>query len=188
MLNESLRWLTHAAQLSETGERLAMLASYYKKRAAMTPARSGGYLLKSIEFYRRAQELRPKNYHLLAWTQLACIADRRGETLPPSLQSSMAELRQRFLDSLETPAAKDGFWGRATVGDRALTKALVDGTYDLRATMAAYRKAFALRSSQRERAGVADHLADLAQIAPLGEQRDRLLAAHHELAAWTPRP
>ena len=188
LLNDSLRWLTHAAQLSETGERLAMLASYYKKRAAMTPARSGDYLLKSIEFYRRAQELRPKNYHLLAWTQLACIADLRGETLPAKLESAPAEVRERFLASLEAPAATDGFWGRATIGDRALTKALVDGTYDLRAMMAAYRKAFALRSSQRERAGVADHLADLAHIAPLGEQRDRLLAAHHDLSAWTPRP
>ena len=188
LLNDSLRWLTHAAQLSETGERMAMLASYYKKRAAMTPARSGGYLLKSIEFYRRAQDLRPKHYHLLAWTQLACIAHLRGETLPPTLESSPAEVRKRFLDSLDIPAATDGFWGRATVGDRALTKALVDGTYDLRAMMAAYRKAFALRSSQRERAGVADHLADLAHIAPLGEQRDRLLAAHHDLATWTPRP
>jgi tetratricopeptide (TPR) repeat protein len=188
LLNDSLRWLTHAAQLSETGERMAMLASYYKKRAAMTPARSGGYLVKSIEFYRRAQELRPKHYHLLAWTQLACIAHLRGDTLPAEWASSPDEVRQRFLESLDLPAAADGFWGRATVGDRALTKALVDGTYDLRAMMAAYLKAFAVRSSQRERAGVADHLADLAHIAPLGEQRDRLLAAHQDLSTWTPRP
>ena len=187
LLNDSLRWLMHALELSETGERLAMLASYYKKRAAMTPARSGVYLVKSIEHYRRAQKMRPKNYHLFAWTQLACLAELRGETLPPEFESSPIEVRARF-EADAGASSPDGFWGRASVGDRALTRALVDGTYDLRAMTAAYRKAFALRSSQRERAGVSDHLADLAHIAPPGAQRDQLLAAHDNLASWTPRP
>jgi tetratricopeptide (TPR) repeat protein len=188
LLNDSLRWLNRALDISDTGERLAMLGSYYNKRAAMTPSRSGAYLRKSIEYYRLAQLKRPKNYHLFVWTQLACIAALRGEALPPEFESSPAEVRSRFEEGVEAAASTEGFWGRTAVGDRALTRALVEGTDDLRAATTAYRKAFALRSSRRERAVVSDHLADLANIAPAGSTRDRLFAAHDNLEAWTPRP
>jgi tetratricopeptide (TPR) repeat protein len=187
LLTDSLAWLTRAADLSETGERLAMLGSYYKKRAAITPAKSSQFLLKSIDYYRRAQLKRPKDYHLLAWTQLSCIAHLRGETIPADYDSAPDALRARFEECLRSKPSTDGFWGRATQGDRALTKALLDGSYDFRNALNSYRQAFALRSSDRERAGVCDHIADLARLVPDGDGRTRLDEAHASLVAWIPR-
>ena len=51
---------------------------------------------------------------------------------------------------------------------------------------AAYRSAFELRSSAKERASVVDHLFDLAELAPPGPLTTTLLEAHEQLREWEP--
>jgi tetratricopeptide (TPR) repeat protein len=187
LLNDSLQWLTSALALNETGERLAMLGSYYKKRAAISPARSGPLLLKSLDFYRRAQQQRPKDYHLLLWIQLSCVIRLRGGDIPEQYESSLDQMRAAFKACVRSRPAADGFWGRATRGDRALTRALLEQNFEFRQTLTEYRKAFGLRSSARERAAVCDHLHDLARLVPAGDVRERLDTAHQALSSWTER-
>jgi hypothetical protein len=57
-------------------------------------------------------------------------------------------------------------WQRFERGERLLTAGVVTGSLDVGRMVRAYRGAFRLRSSPRERASVVEHLDDLAALVP----------------------
>lgn len=98
------------------------------------------------------------------------------------------------------PVEAEDFWARSVRGDRALAALFATATTtsaggaeleailrpDAERMVAAYRSAFELRSSAKERASVVDHLFDLAELAPPGPLTTTLLDAHRRLRAWEP--
>ena len=206
------KWLRLALRTGTSGERLALLGSYHKKRAAMT---AGDRRLKHLQlarsYYECANSSSPDPYHEFNVRQLAALI-RLGnpnrhhddsDRTPPAPPDSGNEENTDSEDRRPEPAPD--FWKRAKEGDRLLTELLEEAAH--RAQMASmqfgdadfckdrvnemvakYTAAFRLRSSGRERASVIDHLDDLAELIPSEHPLSNALeSASSQLLAWPHR-
>jgi hypothetical protein len=184
--------------LGESGERLALLGSFHKKRATMTDGvQRREHLEAAVSFYERANAVSRAPYYELNVRQLAAVSrlDAQAAGLPdhapaqPSTTDNDAPAPVAAADDGRPERAPD-FWSRAERGDRLLTEALevasdAPDQARLEDMIEAYRAAFRLRSSARERASVVDHLDDLAQLVPIDHPlAERLRVAAQGLAAW----
>ena len=156
-----------ALRLGDTPERLALLAGFHKKAAAMA---EGAQRLDRLREAARHYEAghrhhvaaggEPTSYFALNWLQMASMAGA------PADPGEAASLLHWFSVSRTSGDAADGFWARATAGNLALTRWVLDGEADLADIERAYRFAFATRSSRRDRDSVVSHLRDLADLRP----------------------
>jgi tetratricopeptide (TPR) repeat protein len=199
--DEAERWLTRAVEIAESGERLALLGSYHKKRATMTAGDDRRHhLAQALAYYDRANDLTAASYHQLNARQLAAIAHfgapGSGDGAPTAGDEEAAVAPEPA-----RPEKAPDFWSRAARGDGALT-ALVETVAtaepseiepDVEARwremademVERYVSAFRLRSSARERASVVDHLDDLAElVAPDDPLATILREASDRLGAW----
>jgi hypothetical protein len=197
-IEDAERWLSRALDLGESGERLALLGSFHKKRATMTDgAQRREHLDAAISFYERANAVSNASYYELNVRQLAAVSrlDPQAAGLP---DRAPAQPASTDVDAAAPVAGEDDsraerapdFWSRAVRGDRLLTEALeIAGVEPDQARLdgmtEAYLAAFRLRSSARERASVIDHLDDLALLVPTDHPlAERLRVAAQGLAAW----
>jgi hypothetical protein len=138
-------------------------------------------------------------YHELNARQLAALARLHG------LEVGAAPARARSDDHdtdahRRRPTTAPDFWTRAAIGDRLLTDLVVSAApEDDRAgedatgpepptgpIVDAYRAAFRLRSSARERDSVVAHMRDLQELAPAGSALGASLQkVRDDLASWT---
>jgi CHAT domain len=197
-VEDAERWLSRALDLGESGERLALLGSYHKKRATMTDgAQRREHLRTAMTFYERANARSSASYYELNVRQLAAVsrldAQRAGladETVPKLETTDLETAAARKEADDGRPERAPDFWSRAERGDRLLTEAL-EVAYDapdearLDGMIECYLAAFRLRSSARERASVVDHIDDLARLVPADHPlAERLHAAAKGLDAW----
>jgi hypothetical protein len=197
-VEDAERWLSRALDLGESGERLALLGSFHKKRATMTEgAQRREHIDAAVTFYERANEVSNASYYELNVRQLAAVSrlDAQAAGLPdrapaqPASTDDDAAAPVSGEDDTRAERAPD-FWSRAERGDRLLTEALeIAGVEPDQARLdgmtEAYVAAFRLRSSARERASVIDHLEDLALLVPaVHPLAERLHGAAKDLAAW----
>jgi hypothetical protein len=200
--DEALTWLERASDIGPTGERFALLGSYYKKRAAMAQgAERQEHLGRAVHNFGKAQQEDPKPYHQYNLVQLAQVARliqaRLDDKDEKAVEAETAKLRATLAgaesvdEDDERPAEAEDFWTRTREGDRLVT-ALLLGDDDEATTatgmarlVLAYERAFALRSSPRERASVTDHLIDLADLLPSDHRLAAPLRdAHERLRGW----
>jgi tetratricopeptide (TPR) repeat protein len=207
-------WLSRALELGESGERLAVLGSYHKKRATMTTGEERAeHLREARSCYERADALSSKPYHELNARQLGAIARLERNDVPGEDTSGVERAAgpagspeprpaHGVADSeAAQPEKAPDFWSRAARGDRLLTE-LLESAASRRSTATAgelldalqttrdamvecYRAAFRLRSSARERASVIDHVEDLSELVPTHHPLAEVLQeAAKRLDAW----
>ena len=116
-------WLTRAATIAESGERLALLGSYHKKCATMT---SGGERLQHLDearaYYVRANAASETTYHQLNARQLGAIAricarEDGGDVEPvagPAVETAAeSEPAEAAPEQVAKPEKAPDFWLRA---------------------------------------------------------------------------
>ena len=204
--DEAERWLTRAVEIAESGERLALLGSYHKKRATMVVGEDRRHhLAKAQAYYDRANDLTAAPYHQLNARQLAAIgrfgAPGSGDGGPAAGDEDDEAVDVNSVSEPPQPEKAPDFWSRAARGDLALTKLVetvaASAPTEVGPYVAArwreiademverYVAAFRLRSSARERASVVDHLDDLAAlVAPDHPLATILRDASDRLGAW----
>ena len=204
LVEQAEEHLTLAHRLGENGERLALLASFHKKAATLSRARTRRrHVAAACEHYRRAHEWQMihttdddraviEPYYALNWLQLATIAgtpvdDATAEPILTAIARNPRLPRVRVDPSgavaRAQPAsrsARDGedYWARVVRADLELTRSLRGGPGRLDAAALVERYETALmsgRSSQRDRDSTIDHLRDLAEL--LDDEQLRVLAA-----------
>jgi hypothetical protein len=212
LIEEARDSLTHALDIASSGERLALLGSFHKKRATMTAGRERQHhITQARSFYEQACGMSQKPYHALNARQIAAIArlEAPGSAPPPVGADPHADDGEAVTGAappdspaLQAERAPD-FWSRAERGDHLLTELLEaaaeEGRADARIApdvverwnaardemVGWYVKAFRLRSSARERASVIDHLDDLAEIVPADHPLAVILRdASKQLGDW----
>lgn len=200
LADQALQHLQAALAIGATTERLALLASYHKKRATFDVEDRPAHLTSAVERYWQAYELDPtKPYPLLNFLQLHTLL--RGMLPLDRVPDPEERLRAIELEIDATTDDREGFWGLVARADAGLTRLIASGLVDAPVGpdgVAApgpvsvarwYQSAFALRSSWRERRSCIDHLEDL--IALCGPPREALevalRAVHTELLDFTRR-
>ncbi len=206
-VEQAQAWLSGALSLGETGERLALLGSYHLRCATMTAGdERGEHLRRAVEFYARAERAHDESYHWNNWVQLyhllggdadPSLAPWRPDARPiappvpapaPAAASDTAPDPSLLgVVAPDAPPQAESFWDRAGKGDGLLTEGLVSGHLDAETMATTYLDAFRLRSSERERASVVDHLQNLAEL--LGADhplRASLTDAVGRLDGWRP--
>jgi hypothetical protein len=192
------RWLARTLELGPTGERLALMAGFHKRQATMTTGRvRDKHLAEAVRLFVEAQRLQPKAYHEQNAIQLAEVARLHGLDVagPDGSGATAPAQAPKGAERRRAETAPD-FWTRAGLGDRLLTDMIVAGgsggaeTDEIdRASAAivdAYRAAFRLRSSARERDSVVGHLRDLDELVPEGTPLATSLAKiRADLEAWS---
>jgi tetratricopeptide (TPR) repeat protein len=202
-LDEASEWLGRALVLGETGERLALLASYHKRCAAMAAGEERrSHLDAALEHYAKAEARTDSAYYWNNWLQLyelvaLEVGARPDEWRPPEarpLARPSAPASDGLngtgagtpLDELPPPPQGATFWDRAGIGDGMVTDAIRSGRLSAAELIDVYQHAFRLRSSARERASVTDHLRDLVDLLPAEHPlRAALMEAASTLSAWT---
>lgn len=184
-------------------EGLAILASVYKKWAttASTERQRDALLDKAEATYERIASHTRGDYgvenriHVMALRDAARARGALAEiqTRTPPDHAGPAGLTDEPLRDAANRRGED-FWSRSAVADRLLTDLMTmdddaaDNTQRIAAgnMVAAYRRAFRSRSTYAERYSSIDHLQDLAELLPDGQQRkELLLECLHQLAEWS---
>jgi hypothetical protein len=207
-------WLRRAVELGPTGERLALLGGFHKRQATMTAGSDRDrHLVEAARCFAEAQRIEPAPYHDLNARQLAALARLHGLEVGPSggprtderdatdRAATGREATHRDADAhRRRPTTAPDFWTRAAIGDRLLTDLVVSAApRDDQAgdhapgpepptgpIVDAYRAAFRLRSSARERDSVVAHVRDLQELAPAGSAlAASLQKVRDDLASWT---
>ena len=211
---EATRWLRRALYLGRSGERLAMMAGFHKRAAAMSDGVDRArHLLNAISLYKEAYQTTGKTYHELNWRQLVAIASLNGVLVDvdPALREVRgADRPEAAADDPPDPTGgspnsqaetASGFWHRAGAGDQLLTQFLAKVSQEAQASHGSvppsdpssevgplerkYTEAFRLRSNQRERSSVTEHLRDLVDLSPPGSPLAVALAeARSRLERW----
>jgi hypothetical protein len=164
--------LTALLSIRRTPERLALRASYHKKRAATLFERRGAArpsaeqeaeLLAARDAYREAAGRSHDKYHLLNDLQLSGLL---GE-------AQLDEVTSRIEEAF-APGARDdlvqaeftGYWDRVADADRLLTTRLLEGGLADCATELhdAFDAVFRERSTWKQRDSTIDHLWDLSRL------------------------
>jgi tetratricopeptide (TPR) repeat protein len=190
LADSALSWLNRALDIGESGERLALVGSYHKKKATMTSGEERRtHLDQARKYYKKANAKSNEAYHELNARQLVSIARLRNggphdrERTAGATNAAVRSSASNAVDSVPSdPDKAADFWSRAQQGDRLLTTLLEDvaarrsdeqiheenEVWERKRDelVDAYAAAFRLRSSARERATVIDHLDDLAELVP----------------------
>ena len=167
--------LNQAMQLGRTKERLCLMGSFWKKRAAMIALQAGDdttqhdtiheHVKKAANFYREAMEKDPDDaYPVLVWIQLTKLSTGHN----PDPDRAAMNRAMKASSSLE-----GDFWQRAAIGDKMLTLLVTSPAEVIEDVVTNYCTAFELRSSWRERSSVLDHIRDLIALAE-GTKREKL--------------
>lgn len=191
LVDQARQHLGLALRLGQTTERLALLGSFHKKAATMTDgAQRQHHLEEACRHYLKAHlrhmrtEATPRPYFALNWLQIATLA---GTPVPEAKALALLALVERPPppdgedDEKEKAKERENdrgkFWARVTTADVSLTRSVLGGISDMGRLEAEYRRAFATRSSRRDRDSAMDHLRDVADLRPgteLAELADRL--------------
>ncbi|HEX7150201.1 MAG TPA: CHAT domain-containing protein [Thermoanaerobaculia bacterium] len=148
--------------LGRSSERLSLLGSLYKKRAAMTPAGPDRrqLLVEAAKAYEEAVAIDQKAntidpYPILNAVDLAWLLD-------PGAASLAAQL-DRAEPVVQAKTKSDDYFERVGIANHALTKALLTGTFDVGAIANAYSAA-ARNAPQGELQSTFEHLEFLADM------------------------
>ena len=171
--------LNQAMQLGRTKERLCLMGSFWKKRAAMLALQAGddasqqGEILDNVkraaDFYKKAMEIDPGDaYPVLVWIQLTKLST--GSNPDPDKIAMNRAMK-------ESSSVEGDFWQRAALGDKMLTLLVTSPTAVIEDVVTSYCEAFELRSSWKERSSVLDHIRDLIALSEgtKGEKLETLL-------------
>lgn len=171
---QRLEWLMAAPSTGATAERLAILASTYKRLAW---ARAGAARRKALEAsrdrYRQAYELAEARDRIDAWALVAWVADAvaiswQGRATGAAERKALQARFERARVDLEARIRKArNFWDSVCLVDLDLTAALLAGTLGaatVDALVARYLEARAL-GSPREFDSVREQVAFLADMA-----------------------
>ncbi|MGH9287782.1 MAG: tetratricopeptide repeat-containing protein [Acidimicrobiales bacterium] len=209
LADSALSWLNRALDIGESGERLALVGSYHKKKATMASGEERREQLERARFYyKKANAKRNEAYYELNARQLASIArlrnggPRDSERTGGATNAPVGSPGSNAADSVPSePDKAADFWSRAQRGDLLLTTLLEEvaarrpdeliheenEVWERKRDelVDAYAAAFRLRSSARERASVIDHLDDLAELVPEDHPLAPLLrGASSRLKEW----
>jgi tetratricopeptide (TPR) repeat protein len=170
LLRSARQKLTALQTLGLTGERLALKASFHKKRACLSDPPNRDDVRTALRCYLQAIEADRANdegsdpYHELNARQLTAIVRQWDAGVPDAPRGD----EHRFRRLLAEPPAD--FWSRNGIGDWMLTRLVEQelGGEPAEATVAdmvdAYEAAFRLRSSAFNRRSVIEHLVDLGTL------------------------
>jgi hypothetical protein len=165
--------LTPLLAIERTAERLALLGSYWKKRAAsLYGARCEGDtqpeqekdLVAARDTYREAAAKSKKPYHVLIDVQLSHLLGAAD------VDAALERIDRAFdaggPDEGVAEAEFVAYWDRIAEADRLLTMLLLRGQLDAEITTLerTYVGIFAERSTWRERDSTVDHLWDLSRL------------------------
>ncbi len=161
------------ALAGDTAERWALRGGLHKRRATVLegPHRHAA-VVEAARAYGEAWKLgggaeakRMEPYHTNLWLQLVVLTSANGE-LTPAKKKILTALYRQVVDEAKTST---DYWETAAVADTVVTCALAGGPIDgivlqYGAAEQEYRKAWALRSSMRQRDSVLGHLEDLVDL------------------------
>ncbi len=187
LIDETIADLERLLQFSETGERLSLLGSTYKRCAWITVGdERRAALAKMAEWYRKAHEKKynkenrkPDTYPLLNW--LAAEILRAWYGSEPELTASQikewCETARAFAE--EKDRQGPNFWNSVVKPECDLVQALADKTIEEKkqAIVEAYWNAWVRGASAREFSSVTEHLEFLAEMAEGAGTDVRKLAA-----------
>ena len=168
LMNEAFERLNWLINLGETVERLSLMGSYYKRKAAAAPPKSAArlkHLQQAAAFYGRAHRLNKKNlkvvdpYPTLNWLTNCFLVGKPvngSARLVEECKSAARQMEQK----------EPSFWNRATEADAELLKQLLNGELEdnVEAVAAHYRRAIGTGATQREISSVVHHLAFLEEM------------------------
>jgi hypothetical protein len=170
LLRGARQKLTALQTMGLTGERLALRASFHKKRACLSDPPDREDVRRALRCYLAALEADevndedPDPYHELNARQLTAIVRQWDDGVPDAPRGD----EHRFRRLLAEPPAD--FWSRNRIGDWMLTRLVEQevGGEPAGETVAdmvdVYETAFRLRSSAFNRRSVIDHLVDLGTL------------------------
>lgn len=186
LITDSMDTIELLERISRSGERSALRAGHFKRRAAIasTDEERHESLELAVAAYRASYEAEQKPYTLFNYVQLDEIRSRLDGTEPAS-----SDLRENYGSALRE--AKDyvqscgDYWGAVALADGTLTEAIVNNSVgqDQENLVDLYLGAFECRSTAKDRASTLDHLLDLADIHPNPEQKAALQALCSRLKA-----
>jgi len=175
----------------------AILASVYKKWATVDPDRRTEHLSQAVVTYGELTGTKRGGYGVENRLQVTALRNRKeGLTLAESLErdSPASGLASQDDDDqlVDAVSSQDmDFWSRVSEGDLALTRLMLADDDAKResakeALVNYYREAFRGRSTYAERSSTVDHLQDLSEVLPDGDDRKPYLAAAlNELRPWS---
>ncbi len=175
LFEKAKRRLDKLIRLEPTGERHALLGSYWKKRATtLRPSSRRASLKKAENCYYQAWKLSSKDqakynpYHTTLWVQMAALALPETAKLPKAVRDALDKLDKQTQEARKErpqPVGSTDFWAETAIADVAISRAVVLGE-EFTAAEDGYRRAFYNRSTVREHDSVLDHLRDLEVLFP----------------------
>jgi tetratricopeptide (TPR) repeat protein len=175
--DDAFRRLERLLAVAETPERMALMASWYKRKFTATSGNEREALLKNGQrWYGKAhaasQEKKLNPYHALNWVAFR-VFDPRSDR--PAAQQELRDLitRSERMVQQRAPAQRD-FWAWVTIPDAAVLRALLDENLEQRfdAIVELYREAFSHGVSERQRNSVLQHLDFLIATATWRSERE----------------
>jgi tetratricopeptide (TPR) repeat protein len=173
LFSEADQLISALLAIRRTAERLALKASYHKKRAASLFDRrcAGSSAEQELELraardaYREAAEVGRDKYHVLNDFQLSrLLGEARLDEAQPRIEAAFASTGS----DERVQAEFTGYWDRVADADRRLSTRLLEGGLAdcARELHDAYDGVFGERSTWKERDSTIDHLWDLSRLHP----------------------
>lgn len=167
LMNEAFERLNWLFNLGETAERLSLMGSYFKRKAAAATPKSAArlkYLKHAEAYYRKAHQLN-KNlkvvdpYPTLNWLTHSFLLGKQMNGAARLVEECKRVARQREQN-------EPSFWNRATEANAELLNNLINGELDekIDEVAARYRRAIATGATQRDVSSIVQHLAFLEEM------------------------
>ena len=185
--------------VGKTKERWKLLAGHHKRRAVvadehlrfvhLNSAARGYQSAYEIELAANGNEADPADlFTAIQLDAIRAVIDPESKPLVTGWNHGALGVQLGRLDDI--PPSRQDFWLAVGRADGLLATALACG--DIKSSQAQiierYEQAFSQRSKGRERRSSADHVKDLVELHPQGEQRDLLAALAVEIETAAGRP
>lgn len=141
---DALKRVEALSQISETSERMSLIAGAYKRRGwvEQDPAKRREALEKAAATYKSAWDLAPKNFYpAVNWVALQFLLGAKNTD--PALADVIAQAKTVAEADLQRPYRDQDIWTRVALADVMVLEALIAGTLPERidAILAEYRNA-----------------------------------------------
>jgi pimeloyl-ACP methyl ester carboxylesterase/tetratricopeptide (TPR) repeat protein len=161
LIHRAVERLKTLNALAETGERLALLGSAYKRLAQISEGQDRQSALReSADWYQRSSDRKLTQgevdpYPVLNWLTIEAILGKAPKDAPAWLARARAAAKERF-------SASRSFWDAVSLPDAVLLERFLDNKLDVTAAddiVAQYRAAFMeAQASEKERNSVLNQL------------------------------
>lgn len=168
LMNEAFERLNWLFNLGETAERLSLMGSYFKRKAAAAPPKSSArrkHLEQAEAYYGKAHRLKKKELKVVdPYPALNWLTHRFLLGKPLNGAARLVEECKRAARQKEKK--EPSFWNRTTEADADLLDNLIKGELSekVEAVNAHYRRAIGTGSTQREISSITQHLSFLIEM------------------------